>query len=160
MMLEDQLRNFPFFAKLGAFSIMQNNPKKILETINYSANILAREKNSILVMFPQGEMRPDFERPIKAFQGIRKIIEKYGSELNLLTLGIKTVFLKEELPHVFYRFGENHIVSKDNNIETDDLAAEIRENLDMIESSIIDGDTGKIIFSGKHSVSKKYQDKR
>jgi 1-acyl-sn-glycerol-3-phosphate acyltransferase len=157
MMLEDQLRNFPFFAKLGAFSIVQKNPKKIIETLDYSARILSENKNSMLVMFPQGEMIPDFGRPIIAYGGIKKIIEKCDTDINLMTLGVKTCFLKEQLPHVIYSFGQNHICNSSNNINSDILAKELQDNLERIERSILNGENGEEIFHGKTSVSKKYE---
>jgi 1-acyl-sn-glycerol-3-phosphate acyltransferase len=157
MMLEDQLLNFPFFAKLGAFSIMQDNPKKIIETIDYSAKILSENRRSMLVMFPQGEMLPEFQRPIKAFGGIKKIIEKCEMEVNLLTLGVKVSLLKEQLPNVFYSFGKNKIVSIANIPDHNEIALELEENMSSIESSIISKDSGRVIFSGKSSVSRKYE---
>ncbi len=158
MMLEDQLLNFPFFAKLGAFSIMQNNPKKIIESINYSAKVLSENSKTMLVMFPQGRMLPDFQRPVKAFGGINKILEKCNGEVNMVTLGIKTCLLNEQLPHVFYKFGENYILDKNNIIDYEIIGKEIENNLNDIESSIINNDHGVEIFKGKTSVSKKYQD--
>jgi len=157
MMLEDQLLNFPFFAKLGAFSIMQDNPKKIIEALSYSASILSENTRAMLVMFPQGEMLPEFQRPIKAFGGIKKIIERCQTEVNLLTLGVKVSLLKEQLPQVFYSFGENQIVGQGNLPNYEEIALRLEDNMSRIESSIIRKDLGNVILSGKSSVSRKYE---
>ncbi len=147
IMLEEQLSKYSFFSKVGAFSINPQNPSDILESVYYSARLLRRE-TTLLVVYPQGELLPDFARPIEVRGGIDKIIAKSKVEPRIVALSAKIVYLKEELPEVFFRFEE--ITGS-----TEKIGKSIERGLDEIEGLILNGNYGKIIMSGGRSTSEK-----
>ncbi|SDN39201.1 lysophospholipid acyltransferase family protein [Alkalicoccus daliensis] len=67
MMSEDGLARFPFFKKIGAFSINPNSPRSIVESLDYAAAQLRAGKH--IFLFPQGNEFPLDKRPLQFFSG-------------------------------------------------------------------------------------------
>ncbi len=153
LMLEKQLNKYKFFSKLGAFSIEQSAPKKVLESIHYSAGILNHD--SVFFIFPQGELLPNNIRPIRFQKGLKKIIEIYGKKLTILPMAMKAELLGEQKPDVLFSFGEEHICDAASFKGITSLAEEVEELLDGIEESILTGRKTEEIFKGGESVSSK-----
>lgn len=74
MMHERGLKKFPFFRRLGAFSIDRNNPKDILASLRYAEGLLKQGKTVIL--FPQGDEYHLETRPLEFHTGILYLMEK------------------------------------------------------------------------------------
>jgi 1-acyl-sn-glycerol-3-phosphate acyltransferase len=103
MMLEEQLKRYPFFKKLGAFSINQQRPKSIIESINYASSIVTN--SSYLVTYPQGEIEPYEKRPLTVREGLIKIIEKVNIETDLLPIVFKIHHSNERKPFLYAMMG-------------------------------------------------------
>ncbi len=106
MMLEDQLKKYWFFNKLGAYSINQNNPKSVFKSLNYSIELL-NDNSNLIVIYPQGEIQPQEEKQIKFNKGVNYICEKSNIEFQILPIGFRIFYSSKKLPFVLYRFGEN-----------------------------------------------------
>ncbi len=151
MMLESRLEKYNFFSKLGAFSINQTNPKSIIETFTYINEILKSKDKVLLNYYPQGELLPNFYRPINIQPGILKVISKYDGNLSLLPLGIKIEFLKERLPLVFFNFGKL-ISTKNEKVDSSQKIQNSIENcLITINKKILEDNYGEAFFEGKKS---------
>lgn len=55
MMDEEGIKKYPFFRKLGAFSVNRNKPKDLLRTFKYCETLLHQNKN--IWLFPQGRIQ-------------------------------------------------------------------------------------------------------
>lgn len=148
MILEQQLRKYKFFLKLGGFSIDKSSPKTVLRSMKYSANLIKNE--NLIVIFPQGELLPNHIRPLGFKNGINKIVEMSGHRPLILPLSMKIEFLKEQKPSVFFKIGKELESSKSL---LKKLECEVTKGLECIGESIIKGDYGEIIFSGEASIS-------
>ncbi len=84
MMLEEQLEKHMFFTKTGGFSIKKGS-KSIIETINYTAQLLS-DKNNLVLIFPQGEIRSMHTPEILFEKGIEHIIKKTNGKIHLIFL--------------------------------------------------------------------------
>lgn len=105
MMLEAQLTKYKFFAKIGAYSIEPENPRGVIESLEYTLGLL--NKQGVLVaIFPQGELLPWHTRPLGYKRGVEWILRKHGKPVTLLPLAIRTEFLGEKRPSVFFLFGD------------------------------------------------------
>lgn len=140
MMEEKQLNNLQLFRKLGAFSVVRENPKSAVESINYAVSILKENKDRLLCIFPQGEILPNNQRPIKFFNGISRIVEKTG-ECQLACLAIRYEFLGEYKPEVFVKVDflkkikpEERRISKEL---TKELTKSMTKNLDSLNQLIV-----------------------
>jgi len=74
MMLEEQLKKYWFFNYSGGFSVNKKS-KTIIETLNYTLELL-KDKNNMVLIFPQGEIKSIYENNIKFEKGIDWIIKK------------------------------------------------------------------------------------
>lgn len=157
MILEESLKKYKFFTKIGGFSINQNSPKSIFETLKYTSDLMKENKNSMFVIFPQGILLPGFVPNYTFSKGIDKIIEYYNDKVNLLLLSINIHYLNEEKAEVFFKFSKNYVVDKTNNISIKELENELLKLRNQVEESILKGEKGKILFSGKKSISDKSQ---
>ncbi|MDQ0205755.1 lysophospholipid acyltransferase family protein [Alkalicoccobacillus murimartini] len=67
MMSEEGMKKFPFFRRIGAFSVNAASSRSVIETLHYSTNLLANQK--AVWMFPQGAEQPLEKRPLEFQSG-------------------------------------------------------------------------------------------
>ncbi|WP_280768326.1 lysophospholipid acyltransferase family protein [Salipaludibacillus daqingensis] len=77
MMAEEGLQRFPFFRKIGAFSVDPTSRRSLLESLNYASDQLQHDKH--LFLFPQGEESHLEKRPFTFFSGAAYLQEKVPS---------------------------------------------------------------------------------
>ncbi|WP_226670546.1 lysophospholipid acyltransferase family protein [Metabacillus litoralis] len=75
MMHEKGLKDYPFFGKLGAYSVNRLLPKDIVRALHYSTTLLKEEKS--VGLFPQGDEFHLEKRPLSFLPGAIAIIEKH-----------------------------------------------------------------------------------
>lgn len=158
MILEEQLSKYKFFTKLGGYSINQNSPKSIIESLNYTNSLIEKFNNPLITIFPQGILEPQFKNPIKVGRGIDKIIQKSDKEIAILPLSIRTEFYKEQYPEVFLKFGNARIVMGNTNFSTVNLEDELLTLYYEIGISIQNNEERNILLSGKTSISQRSKD--
>ncbi len=146
MMEEKQLQNLKLFCKLGAFSVVRENPRNAIESINYSVKLLNEDSNRTLWIFPQGEILPNDLRPINFFNGVSRIIEKVGI-CQIFCVAMRYEFLGEYKPEIFARI-DNHqnfdnkesFISKDL---TKKLSKNVTDNLEKLKIDLLQNDLEK-----------------
>jgi 1-acyl-sn-glycerol-3-phosphate acyltransferase len=144
MMLEHRLREFWFFRKLGAYSINQQSPKSIAETLTFTASLLDTKNHSrsLVVMFPQGELRPWGARPLAYNRGIEWLLKKCPAPVLMLPLAMRCELLSEEKPSVFLMCGSPHTATTDSFEGAAALEQEMMHLLNELERRIIAGEKG------------------
>ncbi len=108
MMEEKHLKNLILFRKLGAFSVVRENPRKAIESLNYAAGLLKKTYQTLWI-FPQGEILPNDARPLKFYNGLSRIIEKVG-EVFVIPLAMRYEFLGEFKPQIFVKIGSPELL--------------------------------------------------
>jgi 1-acyl-sn-glycerol-3-phosphate acyltransferase len=84
MMLEKQLRKYWYFNYTGGYSIKKKS-KSIIETIEYSRNLLADKGNMILI-FPQGEIQSMYTQSFSFEKGIGRVLHNLENSVQLIFL--------------------------------------------------------------------------
>ncbi len=156
MMLEEQLATFPFFAKLGAFGIRSDNFSGVRASLLYALEILnshTEEDPVLLCMFPQGELQPWQKDPLEYRRGFHVIAEHFKQDLTIVQLGIKTEFLDQQRPEVFFKFSVPEIVSAKQMANVETYRQNHRSLLWILDQSIRAGETGETLFDGRASIS-------
>ena len=142
MMEEKQLKNLFLFQRLGAFSIVRENGREAVKSINYSAELLKKSSRTLLI-FPQGEIVSNDARPIKFYNGFSRIIEKIG-EVYAVSIAMRYEFLGEFKPQIFVKIGLPELIKTDGNFNAKEKTAIFAErlttNLDKLKSDIINKD--------------------
>lgn len=132
MMLEDQLKRYWLFNRLGAYSINQNNPKSVLKSLSYSIELL-NDKSNLTVIYPQGEIQPQEEKQIKFNKGVNYICEKSNAEFQILPIGFRIFYSNKKLPFVLYRFGEIF-----SSFDVNNQSASLQKSFELNLASLFD----------------------
>ena len=112
MMLEAQLSKYKFFAKIGAYSIAPKHRHGIVESLEYTVELLKRG-TPLISIFPQGELLPWHTRPLDYKRGVEWILRAYGKPVTILPLAIRTELLSEKRSEVFFLFGDINVFDSD-----------------------------------------------
>ena len=146
MMEEKQLKKLFLFRKLGAFSVVRENPRQAAASINYSTKLLLENPNRVLWIFPQGEILPNDLRPFSFYNGLSKIVEKVKN-CSVASLSIRYEFLGNFKPQIFAKVHQPQLISinQDFNAKkmTKIFAAEMTDSLDELKNDIMTGNLSK-----------------
>ena len=83
MMTEEQLQKHKFLRTAGAYSINKQNPRKMLESLSYSAKLL-EDPNNLVLMFPQGQIESQHRQAITFQSGLMRIIKQTKAPFQVL----------------------------------------------------------------------------
>ncbi len=144
MMEEKNLKKTILFTKLGAFSVVRENPKQAMQSVNYAADLLQNNRNRVLWIFPQGEILPNDVRPLKFFNGLSRIIKKIGS-CETAAVAMRYEFRGKFKPEVFVKiarleFRDDHTV-ENHKLLTESLSANLTAALNELKSDVINSET-------------------
>ncbi|MCF8260091.1 MAG: lysophospholipid acyltransferase family protein [Melioribacteraceae bacterium] len=104
MMLEDQLKRYHFFNKVGAYSIDPSNTKKIKESFDYTLETINDPRN-FSVIYTQGEIEAYEKRPLAIKRGIQLISRMAEFEFTVLPVVFRIQHFEEKNPALICRFG-------------------------------------------------------
>lgn len=104
MMLENQLRRYWFFQKIGCFSTNPENKQSTVSTLKYTLELL-KEPDNCVVIFPQGEIEPFETNSLKYNKGIEFLANHSTKEFDVLPVANKIFYSNEKLPYILTRCG-------------------------------------------------------
>lgn len=106
MMLEQQLQRYWFFKKFGAYSIDPGNRTSVMETMQYTLEILMQASNFV-VFFPQGVLEPYDRRPIMLKRGgLSYLIKNAPQSFLIFPMGFRITYYDQKHPEIAVRLGE------------------------------------------------------
>lgn len=132
MMLEEQLKRYWFFKKLGCYSIDLNDNRKIITSLKYTLDLLSNPEN-LIIIYPQGEINPYEKRPVEIKEGVDYISSKSNIDFQVLPAAFKIHYINERYPIIYARFGNllsSKIISANKIIFKDKFGS----NLDSLDS--------------------------
>ncbi|HEX8367006.1 MAG TPA: lysophospholipid acyltransferase family protein [Pyrinomonadaceae bacterium] len=142
MMEEKHLKKLFLFRRLGAFSVVRENPRRAAKSLNYAANLLKENSKRTLWIFPQGEILPNDRRPLNFYHGVSRVVEKVGRILTV-PLAIRYEFRGAFKPEIFVKIGAPQLVSLDENFSakslTEQFERRLTETLDALKSDVLTG---------------------
>jgi hypothetical protein len=108
MMLEEQLKKYPYFIKSGGYSVKKGY-RSILESIRYTAEILKEPENAVL-LFPQGKIQSVYQTSFIFEKGIEKILEKVDTQLQIIFIVNLTDYFSNPKPglYIYHREYKGH----------------------------------------------------
>lgn len=132
MMLEDQLKRYWFFQKVGCYSIDLDNNRKMIASLKYTIDLLSNSDN-IITIYSQGEIQAYDEKKIVLKDGIDFIAKKSTVDFQILPLAFRIHYSNEKLPIVYARFGK--LLNSKEIAENPQLfKVEFVNNLELINS--------------------------
>jgi 1-acyl-sn-glycerol-3-phosphate acyltransferase len=148
MMEEKQLKRFPYFNKLGAYSVCPGNKTDVEKSIIYTAELLAKPEN-LVFMFPQGKLLPWHQRPLVFKQGYKRILDSVSVKPLIYICGIRPEFTREQYPEIFLEFRSVNM----DETEKDELTGIMENLLKNLENRIVLEEKGSLLFAGRKSLS-------
>jgi len=140
MMEEKQLKKLRLFRKLGAFSVVRENNREALKSINYAIQILEQNPIRTLWIFPQGEISPNDARPLRFYNGLARIIKRL-EKCSVISLAMRYEFLGEYKPDIFVKIEKVDLSAADLKLKpqeiSDILAVKLSDNLDELKTEIV-----------------------
>src|ERR1700744_6254960 len=82
MILEETSRKEPFVKYAGAFSVSKNS-RDILLSLDYAAQLLD-DPNNLVLIFPQGQLYPNFTAHIHFEKGVQRVINQAQGKFQLV----------------------------------------------------------------------------
>lgn len=102
--MEDrQMRQYPFFKKIGAFSIDRDDPRKAITSLRYAVQSMNRE-NSSLFIYPEGKITPSGTD--MAFEGGLAWLHSKVPDVDYVPIGIYMHTIRHDKPELHLHIGE------------------------------------------------------
>jgi chlorobactene lauroyltransferase len=105
MMEDTQLQRYQFFRYMGAFSVNRRDARQAVTSMRYAINILSGGSNRMLLMFPQGEILHNDQRPLDFFSGVGHIARQ-AALCAAYPIALRYEFIGEQKPEVFISIGD------------------------------------------------------
>ncbi|MFZ3589174.1 lysophospholipid acyltransferase family protein [Bacillus sp. DJP31] len=137
MMSEKGLTDFPFFKKIGCFSVQRDHVKDVVRSLTYGSKLL--NENKSVWIFPQGDEAHLESRPLKFQSGAIYLHEKATSSL-LIPVSYYYSFLHKRKPYIFVTIGESinyHDDKKSKQEKTQHLEEISTQQLDELRDLVI-----------------------
>ncbi|MFA9557967.1 lysophospholipid acyltransferase family protein [Evansella sp. AB-rgal1] len=158
MMSEEGLTRFPFFRKIGAFSISQTSRKSIIRSLNYASEQISEGKS--VFIFPQGKEIHLEKRPLSFFSGAAYLSEKHPT-IPVIPITFYHSLCHYQLPEWYITIGEAIRVPNFRNRKegTNEFEKRMESQLDELRVLVIEEkkDTFTTILQGKTGVSVKLE---
>ncbi len=107
MMDEQGVMAYPFFRKVGAYSINRSLPKDIVRTLRYSEQLL-RDQHVVWI-FPQGQIQHQAIRPFHFQSGIGYLLQQF-EQVNVKPISFHYYFGESQKPIASIRAGEQQLI--------------------------------------------------
>lgn len=105
LMEEKNLERYRFLGRIGAFGVRRGEASSSLSALRYAAALLRRPRAAVFV-FPEGEIRPFGEAPLRLSRGI-EVLSRLA-DASCCALGIRYAFFEAEKPDVLLEVGPVH----------------------------------------------------
>lgn len=115
MMDEEGLRRYPFFQKLGAFSVNKNKPRDLVQTFRYMTDLF-NQLHPIWV-FPQGKVEHQDTVPYVFQKGVGRMMTLVDN-IHVVPVTLHYAFLEEQKPVVSIKVGDAFVANKNQDAKT------------------------------------------
>jgi len=155
MMLEEQLRKYRFFSRIGAYSVDPGNRKSVAESLHYTGRILESAPPPLVRMFPQGKLTP-FGTELRFQRGYEWIVRRHEGDIAIVPLGMRIEFLESEYPEAFLMTGEPVTVTQGSCPPSELLEENHAALLERLVRNIRDRAPSSILIEGRRSAHERF----
>ena len=104
-MEDNQMRQYPFFSKIGAFSINLENVKSSIKSLRYAIESMTRD-NSCLFVYPEGKLTPVSDSKPKFKEGLSWMYQKMDG-IDYVPVALYIDYSKSNKPDLFISIGKS-----------------------------------------------------
>ncbi|WP_232318274.1 lysophospholipid acyltransferase family protein [Salisediminibacterium beveridgei] len=144
MMSIEGLERFPFFRKLGAYSINSTDRREIITSLQYTLNQMDQDCN--IFIFPQGEETHLESRPLQ-FRSGTAFLNSKRPDIPVVPVSFYHQLLHYQLPEWFIHIGEPVDLSKvtDKQEKTAVLENRMTEQLECLKDLVIHDEQNQFV---------------
>ena len=102
-MEDKQMRQYPFFKKIGAFSIDRDDPRKAITSLRYAVQSMKRERASLFI-YPEGKITP--AGTDMSFEGGLAWLHSKVPDVDYVPIGIYMHTIRHDKPELHLQIGE------------------------------------------------------
>ncbi|MFB5661556.1 carotenoid biosynthesis protein [Alteribacillus sp. HJP-4] len=160
MMDETGLSSYPFFQKLGAFSVYKKKSKEVLLSLRYASSLLDNDKS--IWLFPQGEEKHAERRPLEFMGGLAYLAKKHP-EVLFIPVSVYYSFIHEQKPQVFLEIGRSCQKKDFQTLNRHKITSQfekiLTEQLDQLRSAVIHEELSRfsLLVKGNTPLSEGYR---
>lgn len=131
MMVEHQVRKFPFFRKIGVFSVDKEHPRKSMNSLRYAADSMFRDKASLYI-YPQGKIEDEHIKDLRFESGLAWLYQ-HLPDVDFVPIATTMNTRYSEKPRLYVKIG--HRV-KLNVTNKDEIKVELEKYLDSLRKDV------------------------
>ncbi len=135
LMEDKQMRKFPFFAKIGAFSINLENAKSSIKSLRYAVESMKRE-NACLFIYPEGKLVPVSNSKPVFKEGLSWIYQKIDA-VDFVPIAFFIHHSKADKPDLYISIGES--VKPNKSLNKNELTNNFEESIQSVMTGIKSG---------------------
>lgn len=99
-MADENLRKYPLFRRLGAFSIDRSNSRDALRSLDYAARLATEKRDRSFLIFPQGKIEPANQKRLHFETGVIRLIDRLAP-CRVVNLALRYTFRNDFKPEIF-----------------------------------------------------------
>ena len=134
MMEDKQLNRYPFFRRMGVFSINLSSARSSMQSLRYAIRSMDRP-NAALYIYPQGKVVPFATNNLEFKKGIGWLARKLP-DADLVPVGIYIHTKESDKPRLEIRVGKP--VETDRNHSADAINNKLEEELSALLQQLVD----------------------
>ncbi|MBO6524267.1 MAG: lysophospholipid acyltransferase family protein [Balneolaceae bacterium] len=104
LMEDKQMRQYPFFSRIGAFSVNLENPRSSIQSLRYAVESMKRN-NSCLFIYPEGKLMPVSDSKPKFKEGLSWLYKKMEG-VDFVPVAFYIDHSKANKPDLYISIGE------------------------------------------------------
>jgi 1-acyl-sn-glycerol-3-phosphate acyltransferase len=131
MMEDEQMRQYFFFQKIGAFSVNRAAPKSTIPSLRYAVKSLQRP-NASLFLYPEGKITPAGSK--LTFEGGLSWLNKQLPDIDIVPIGIYIHTIRNDKPELHLDVGAP--VQIDQGVSKDEQSRRFEKNLEKILANL------------------------
>jgi chlorobactene lauroyltransferase len=159
LMDANELARYRAFRWAGVLPLRRGTLRGAYEDLAGAGPCLRRGAG--LWIFPQGERRPQGERPVRFTRGAAQLAVAHGRPVRIVPVALRYPFVSEQLPEAFALMGEPRVFepapSADRRALTADIERDAVTTLDALDALLAEEAHGsfRTLVAGKLSVNKR-----
>ncbi|MFV1884981.1 MAG: hypothetical protein ACMZ7B_10875 [Balneola sp.] len=130
-----QMRQYPFFSRIGAFSINLENPRSSIKSLRYAVDSMERE-NSCLFIYPEGKLTSISDSKPVFKEGLSWLCQKM-EQVDFVPVAFYIDHSKSNKPDLYISIGE--VVNRDSLMEKHKLNSVFEESTYKLLANIKSG---------------------
>lgn len=127
IMEDEQIKRYPFFQKIGAFSINRNNPRKSIASLRYAVKSFERDHSSLFI-YPEGTITP--VGSAMDFEGGLAWLSKKLPKVDLVPIAIHMHTIRHNKPELHLHVGRP--VKIDKSMSSNEKSRILEKTLDQM----------------------------